>query len=262
MESSRADAGRRKAWADQGFGKGRFMAGASAEGEQNPWPAFVDVLTTVIMVVTFLLVIMSAAVMQASQAAIDEIRESVSAEAMEIAQARIRELEAQILAMTNGGATDGTSAAALRAVELMQLQASEGDLRRAVASRSQMEEGRFTVESDQDESVEGGEIVQSADVLFTLEFEPAAVRIGRAIQEQAIALIQRANIPPGASLEIWSEAPTTSTVSEAERLAYYRALVARNVLIRAGVPATSISAQVRAVQATEGVHAVRVIVKP
>ena len=39
------------------------MAGASEDGEANHWPAFVDVLTAVIMVVTFLLVIMSAAIM-------------------------------------------------------------------------------------------------------------------------------------------------------------------------------------------------------
>jgi hypothetical protein len=237
------------------------MAGASAEGEQNPWPAFVDVLTTVIMVVTFLLVIMSAAVMQASQAAIDEIRESVSAEAMEAAQRRIRELEAQIAQMTLGN-QDGSSAAAVRAVELTQLQRAEGDLRRQVASRSQDQEGRFIVQSQQDEPVEGGEIVQSADVLFTLEFEPEAVRVGTEIQDQAIALIQRADIPPGATVEIWSEAPTTTTVSEAERMAYYRALVARNILIRAGIPATSITAQVRAIESSEGNHAVRVIVKP
>ncbi len=237
------------------------MAGASAEGEQNPWPAFVDVLTTVIMVVTFLLVIMSAAVMQASQAAIDEVRESVSAEAMEAAQRRIRELEAQIAQMSMGG-RDGSSAAAVRAVELMQLERAEGDLRRQVASRSQDEEGRFIVESQQDEPVEGGELVQSADVLFTLEFEPEAVRVGTDIQEQAAALIQRANIAPGTIIEIWSEAPTTTTVSEAERLAYYRALVARNILIRAGIPATSITAQVRAIESAEGNHAVRVIVKP
>jgi hypothetical protein len=237
------------------------MAGASAEGEQNPWPAFVDVLTTVIMVVTFLLVIMSAAVMQASQAAIDEIRESVSAEAMEAAQRRIQELEAQLAQMTLGN-QDGSGAAAVRAVELRQLERAEGDLRRQVASRSQDEEGRFIVQSQQDEPVEGGELVQSADVLFTLEFEPEAVRVGSDIQDQAIALIQRADIPPGAIIEIWSEAPTTSTVSESERLAYYRALVARNILIRAGIPATSITAQIRAIESSEGNHAVRVIVKP
>ncbi|MCI1757364.1 MAG: hypothetical protein LKM31_17215 [Sphingobium sp.] len=46
------------------------MAGASSDGEVNHWPAFVDVLTTVIMVVTFLLVIMSAAVMVLSQRAV------------------------------------------------------------------------------------------------------------------------------------------------------------------------------------------------
>ena len=45
------------------------MAGASSDGEVNHWPAFVDVLTTVIMVVTFLLVIMSSAVMVLSQRA-------------------------------------------------------------------------------------------------------------------------------------------------------------------------------------------------
>jgi hypothetical protein len=235
------------------------MAGASAEGEANPWPAFVDVLTTVIMVVTFLLVIMSAAVMQASQAAIDEVRESVSAEAMEEAQRRIRELEALL---AQAGALDGSSASALRAVRLTQIERVEGDLRRSVASQAQAEDGHFVVESQQDEPVEGGEVVQSADVLFTLEFEPEAVRVGTAVQEQAVALIQRAALSPGAQIEIWSETPTIRTVSEAERTAYYRALVARNILIRAGIPATSITAQVRAIDSQEGVHAVRVIVKP
>ena len=53
------------------------MAGASADGEVNHWPAFVDVLTTVIMVVTFLLVIMSAAVMQLSQRVIANFKQQI-----------------------------------------------------------------------------------------------------------------------------------------------------------------------------------------
>lgn len=53
------------------------MAGASADGEVNHWPAFVDVLTTVIMVVTFLLVIMSAAVMQLSQRVIANFKQQM-----------------------------------------------------------------------------------------------------------------------------------------------------------------------------------------
>lgn len=56
------------------------MAGASADGEVNHWPAFVDVLTTVIMVVTFLLVIMSAAVMQLSQRVIANFKQQMMAE--------------------------------------------------------------------------------------------------------------------------------------------------------------------------------------
>ena len=54
------------------------MAGASADGEVNHWPAFVDVLTTVIMVVTFLLVIMSAAVMQLSQRVIANFKQQLA----------------------------------------------------------------------------------------------------------------------------------------------------------------------------------------
>ncbi|AUW59963.1 hypothetical protein C1T17_19690 [Sphingobium sp. SCG-1] len=55
------------------------MAGASAEGEVNHWPAFVDVLTTVIMVVTFLLVIMSAAVMVLSQRTLQTVKAQLEA---------------------------------------------------------------------------------------------------------------------------------------------------------------------------------------
>jgi len=53
------------------------VAGASANGEVNHWPAFVDVLTTVIMVVTFLLVIMSAAVVQLSQRVIANFKQQM-----------------------------------------------------------------------------------------------------------------------------------------------------------------------------------------
>ena len=74
--------------------------------------------------------------------------------------------------------------------------------------------------------------------------------------------IKRANQGPNAKYEIWSTAPIESSLSDAQRRAYFRALVVRNVLIRAGVSAQNISAQVRVVQTSNEQHAVRVVVKP
>jgi hypothetical protein len=243
--------------------EGFIMAAASAEGEQNPWPAFVDVLTAVIMVVTFLLVIMCAAVMSLSQKIVHDVRSSVSGEAMARAAEEIQILQEQLRAVEGIiAASGGDPRAALRAIELSQVQRVEGDLRRATLSRQIDEENRFIVESPVDETETGGSVVESADVLFTLEFEPDAVRVGQATEEQAMAVVQRANIPAGTTIEIWSIAPADTSVSDMQRIAYYRALVARNILIRAGVAASNITAQVRVTQGNEEAHAVRVIVKP
>jgi cell division protein FtsB len=92
------------------------MAGASADGEQNPWPAFVDVLTTVIMVVTFLLVIMSAAIMSLSQKIVQEVKQSLGADKLEAKQAEVDQLKAEIERLRAiSGNSGGANAEALRA---------------------------------------------------------------------------------------------------------------------------------------------------
>ena len=128
------------------------MAGASAEGEQNPWPAFVDVLTTVIMVVTFLLVIMSAAVMKLSESVVTEVKQTYNAEAVDKLRSELAETQKQLqqskaqheayVVNHQVGSGGGDPAAALRAVPLTQAELSQGDLRRAVASRLVDEDGK------------------------------------------------------------------------------------------------------------------------
>jgi hypothetical protein len=246
------------------------MAGASADGEQNPWPAFVDVLTTVIMVVTFLLVIMSAAVMKLSQSVVEEVKETYNAEAVDRlqselvkAQTNLQEVQkkhdAFVASVGNGG---GDPSLALRVAPLTQAQLAEGDLRRAVASRMIEEDGRYAVESREDKPVEGGVQVQSADAVLTVTFEPDAVQISDQVAADGVATIQRAGINPTMKYEVWSVAPIESSMSDAQRRAYFRALVVRNILIRAGVSAQNISAQVRVVQTRNEAHTVRVVAKP
>ena len=77
------------------------MAGASSDGEVNHWPAFVDVLTTVIMVVTFLLVIMSSAVMVLSQRAMEKFKKAYAAQQ----QSALVDADATGQSHSPGGAT-------------------------------------------------------------------------------------------------------------------------------------------------------------
>jgi hypothetical protein len=242
------------------------MAGASADGEQNPWPAFVDVLTTVIMVVTFLLVIMSAAVMKLSQSVVEEVKQTFSAEAVERTRAELEtvkaELKKQVAVNTALSAGGADPRMALRAVPLTQAEASGGDLQRAVQSRVVDEDGKYRADSPKDEPVTGGAIVESADVLLTVTFEKEAVQVSDAVMAESVAKVRSNGVNPTARYEIWSTAPIDTSLSDAQRRAYFRALVVRNILIRAGVPSANITAQVRVVQGRSDSHAVRVVVKP
>ena len=242
------------------------MAGASAEGEQNPWPAFVDVLTTVIMVVTFLLVIMSAAVMKLSQSVVEEVKQTFNAEAVERTRDELESVKAELkkvqtlnAALSAGGADPNM---ALRAAPLTQAEASGGDLQRVIQSRVVDEDGKYRVDSPNDKPVEGGSLVESADVLLTVNFEKEAVQISDAVMTESIAKIRSVNPGPTTKFEVWSTAPIETSLSDAQRRAYFRALVVRNILIRAGVPGGNITAQVRVVQSRNDGHSVRVVVKP
>lgn len=248
------------------------MAGASADGEQNPWPAFVDVLTTVIMVVTFLLVIMSAAVMKLSQSVVQEVKQTYNAESIDklrselvVAQTQLQEVQTKHEAYVKSqslGSGGGDPSVALRAVPLTQNDLSQGDLRRSVASRLVDQDGKYAVESPKDQPVTGGQRVESADAVLTVSFANDAVQVGDDVVQQGVQTIRSANLGPNMKYEVWSTAPIETSLSDAQRRAYFRALVVRNILIRAGVSGANITAQVRVVQTRGETHVVRVIAKP
>ncbi len=239
------------------------MAGASADGEQNPWPAFVDVLTTVIMVVTFLLVIMCAAVMSLSQKIVAEVKQSLGAANLEAKQSEIDALKAEIERMQRiSGKTGGANAEALRATELTRVEPVEGDLRRAIVSKQVDPDAVQQIEAPKDESDLGGSVVQSADVLLTLEFKDGAVRLQPEVEAESITVVKAAKLGPDAKFDVFATAVLNGSVSDARRNGFYRAMVARNMLIRAGVKAANINAQVRVVERDEKGDTVRIVAKP
>jgi hypothetical protein len=238
------------------------MAGASAEGEQNPWPAFVDVLTTVIMVVTFLLVIMSAAVMKLSQSVVEEVKETYNAESIDKLRSELVAANTQLREVQEKHEAYVAASQAMRAIPLTQAEKSEGDLNRIVASRQVNENAKYMIDSPKDEVIAGGQRVESADAVLTVNFANDAVQVDDSVVQQGIETIRRAALGPTMKYEVWSIAPIETSLSDAQRRAYFRALVVRNILIRAGVNASNITAQVRVVQTRGETHAVRVIAKP
>ena len=228
---------------------------ASAEGEGNHWPAFVDVLTAVIMVIIFLLVIMSGAVIMLSKRVIDTVRAEAALHQKQKADAApvpnpIRSPKAQA----------GTSVAELGSV--LREERVVGDERLTIRTRETPDTERITVKPIETPEPENkGVEVQTADALVAVTFEPTAIKYDEAGQQRVIDFL-KSHPANGATYEIWSFAPQTGSISEAQRLGFYRAVLTRNLLIRAGISPASIATQVRVVDPAAGSHSVRVVLKP
>ena len=244
------------------------MAGASADGEVNHWPAFVDVLTKVIMVVTFLLVIMSAAVMVLSERAVKNARAAVLAE-----------LSGKAKGAGATGAPDTTSAGTNRLNS-----PAEADAGTAIATRGSILRSdelvnsaeRLTIRTrdtkdtlavkvkavEQPKEQAHGAEVSVAATLVRVAFEANALAYDTESGNRIVAFL-KTHPGPEVKYEIWSFAPQTGSVSEAQRVAFYRAALTRNLLVRAGIAPGQITTQTRITDArsADG-HMVRVVVKP
>ncbi len=242
------------------------MAGASADGEVNHWPAFVDVLTTVIMVVTFLLVIMSAAVMQLSQRVIANFKQQMIQQ--EQKQAKIgKDGKPMICApgaapvLSPRDADAGTSVSELGAV-LRSPTVTDGAERLSIRTRETPDTLKLQVKAEEQPDDAKGVEVKTADTLLAIGFAANAATYDDANAARVIGFI-KSKARPGTKYEIWSFAPQTRSVSEAQRVAFYRAAMTRNLLLRAGLAPTDVTTQIRVTDATstDG-HMVRVVIKP
>lgn len=250
------------------------MAGASADGEVNHWPAFVDVLTTVIMVVTFLLVIMSAAVMQLSQRIIQNFKQQLIAQNTTQTPG-VAQMGQPSTKLMSGGppgpvanplnspkdADAGTSVAELGSVLRSETVVNGAD-RLTIRTRETKDTLTLQVKTVEQPKDSKGVEVQTSDTLLKVGFAPLAVNYD---DENATRVVNflRGKVSPATKFEIWSLSPQTGSVTEAERLGYYRAAMTRNLLIKAGIAPTDIATQVRVTdpKAPDG-HMVRVVVKP
>ena len=255
----------------------------SGEAEANHWPSFVDVLSTVVMVVAFLLVIMSAAVMILSQRIIAEVRneaekrttavdssssptppvdivESLKAQLAE-AQAALREVQTTPIKSPKDAA-DGQSIAELGTI-LRQERTVDGDIRLTIRTRETEDTEKVKVKAMEQPKDQTGAEVVTADLLLRVDFEPSAVRYDQESEDQVIDFLNTRAKVGDAKIEVWSFVPQVGSITEANRIAYYRAILTRNILVKSGIEPARISTQVRVVDpGQDNSHNVQVVLKP
>lgn len=107
-------------------------------------------------------------------------------------------------------------------------------------------------------------IVQSADAVLTLVFDGKSVQIDVNSATQITAFIEKTNLlRDNAKLEIRSYVDLSGTsMGERRRIAFYRAMAARNELLRTGVSAKKISIKVNEVDDASLDRKVKIYVKP
>jgi hypothetical protein len=255
------------------------VSGASAEGEINHWPGFVDALTTIIMVVTFLLIILGATVFVLSQKIVKQVRAEITQSEGKSRGApadidKLRKLlaaaQAEIASMKNSqqklqspeDAEDGLSIADTDDL-LRQDQIVKGDERLSIRTRETDDTLKLRVAAEEKPEKTTGSDVRVAELLLKIEFAPDALEYTDDAKKQIAEFLERKpDIVKKGTFEIWSFAPSVTTISGAQRSAYYRALLMRNMLIEKGVSANRIKAQVRVDDQLNRGHVVKVVLKP
>ncbi|PCG14152.1 MULTISPECIES: hypothetical protein [Sphingomonas] len=251
------------------------MAGASEDGEANHWPAFVDVLTAVIMVVTFLLVIMSAAIMHLSKRTVEVMQQKI-----ELLQDSRRAAEAVRTGKSpaDGGGTQDTGAIGLKPISSPRDAAAGSSIAQlgsplvsetivngkdslSILTRDTPDTQRIRVKSAEQPKETRGAQVTSSSTLLRVDFDADAIRYTDEDARKVLDFL-KGSVRPGTKYEVWSMVGGAGSVSEPMRIAFYRAATTRNLLIQAGIKPGDIVTQSRVVDPTSGDgNSVRIVVK-
>lgn len=224
------------------------------------------------MVVTFLLVIMSAAVMVLSQRVVEQLKAQYDAEQTAGPSAGKQQGAGSKSAGAEGqqsesissprDAETGSSVAELGAI-LRSETLVDGQERLTIRTRDTKDTLKVKVKAMEqpEEDTKGAEVTVAA-TLLRVDFEPTAIRYSPENVE-AIVKFLKSHVQPGVKYEIWAMTPQDSSISEAQRIGFYRAAITRNVLVKAGIAPGSILTQVRVTDPTsKDGHNVRVVIKP
>ena len=228
------------------------MAHAQDEANENHWPGYVDALTTMLMVMTFVMMILGIAVFAMSQNVSRIIVEAIARAALIEPKGEaepVPELTERILDKlrrhpprppldaaerlnpeTRGGGKADPDPAPVPAQDPA-APAMMGDEKRLVSAQP-----AFVPPAP------GPVRSQTAGQALVLEFQPRATRLDDTVSTSLNATLANDGAFQGArSIEIRATIDRASpSLSDARRIAYYRAMLVRSAAMAAGIPATRI----------------------
>lgn len=249
------------------------MSRRSAEAEENHWPGFVDALSTIVMVVTFLLIILAVVIAVLAQNVsknhfahenkeknLDGMQ-TVSTSQVENTAKEI----ARIAPETQSTPVDSQQASSTpvqpseptksdnkfkseKSESLKSEDTIDGNTQLSVLSEkvSQKEE-RIEIEKAQPQEKPKVKTVETSDTVLTLAFDAAGIKIDEESAEKINNfLAKNTELTSEHSVAIWSFGDANSTsISEQKRIIYYRALAARNELLKNNFDKDKIKVEVR-----------------
>lgn len=230
-----------------------------AEEAENHWPGYVDALSTIIMVFIFLVILLGVVIFALSQNIAREMVQVVN-EAQQ-AKEELRAIKEQQAKPKPVGEKEGTYIATPTAPVMADEKQDDGD-RTIVLARPPTKSTEIIVAPTEQPTKEGKVKVETSQAMLTLMFSSGVEISQEAAGEIGSFIKSNPDIDTTATIEIRAFANSVGgSISEARRLAYYRALATRNELLGIGVKSDRISLKVSVSDRSEDRGAVRLYLK-
>jgi uncharacterized membrane protein len=238
------------------------------EEAENHWPGFVDALSTIVMVVTFLLIILGIVIFALSLQINDRVGEEQASANSTVKIDIETESQNERTAQDTGSGLEGKVGKFKQNLGKTSVadKEVESDAKLAVRSQEVRKTKEITVASDEtdpDKKQEGSVTVTAVNEFLTLTFDSKLIKIDdKADQEILAFMTKNPDVAKKAKLEIWSFADSKiGSITEARRVAYYRAMNTRNSLLKAKIDKKNITVRVRETDEENLRHKVKVIIK-
>lgn len=229
--------------------------------QEDPWAGFVDVLSNVVMVVTFLVIILGIAMFAMAQ----QLGQKIAEDILKAEQTRkqLEEMQRSQLMSDGDAGSSGVSQAQLERA-LLQQDEVVGDTDLTVRSRRIDDTEELTIAATEEKvGDQEGVLVESSESLLKLTYQKGFFKLDEPTEAQVRAFLVNNVEGVDALLELRAFATSNiGSVSEARRIAYYRAMSIRTYLIEQGVDPSKLKLVIRESDTPEHANSVWVFAKP
>lgn len=232
------------------------MAGHSSDEEENYWPGYVDALTTMTMVLTFIMMVLGVVVFtlaqNVSKTVVKAIAEAAHVDTSAMNEQNVDEFQKAVIAALNARTPDAPAPRAVGSTE--EKPAPEPAPVASAASppsaNSEKTEGAEILESDRPDVatvVAKGGTVSAQSLGLQIRYRDSSIRL----DDSDLVAVHRylgahvASIFTVESVVVQSRAVSSGGATEGRRRAYYRAMLIREQMVQKGVSPERISLKIR-----------------